>query len=54
MGFRIADEFADGPAKLQGDEKKTVKTTAFDLQMNPAIPGMRFHKLNWAKAKSIR
>ena len=34
-----------------GDEQKAVKTTAFDLQLNPANPGMSFHKLDKAKDK---
>ena len=46
MQFRIADTFTDSLAKLTGDEQKAVKTTAFDLQLNPANPGMQFHKLN--------
>ncbi len=49
MNFRIADTFTDSLAKLTGDEQKTVKTTAFDLQLNPASPGMQFHKLNAAR-----
>ena len=53
MEFRIADTFTDSLAKLQGDEQKTVKTTAFDLQMDPANPGMRFHKLDRAKDKNF-
>ncbi len=48
MEFRIADTFTDGLAKLTGEEQKAVKTTAFDLQMNPANPGMQFHKLDAA------
>jgi mRNA-degrading endonuclease RelE of RelBE toxin-antitoxin system len=51
MNFRIADTFTDSLARLTGDEQKTVKTTAFDLQMNPANPGMQFHKLDRAKDK---
>ena len=46
MQFRIADTFTDSLARLTGEEQKAVKTTAFDLQMNPAHPGMQFHKLN--------
>lgn len=49
MEFRIADTFTDSLAKLTGDEQKAVKTTAFDLQMNPANPGMQFHKLDKVK-----
>ncbi len=39
MPFRIADTFTDSLAKLTGDKQKAVKTTAFDLQLNPANPG---------------
>ncbi|MEH2510157.1 mRNA-degrading endonuclease RelE of RelBE toxin-antitoxin system [Nitrobacteraceae bacterium AZCC 1564] len=53
MEFRIADTFTDSLARLTGDEQKAVKTTAFDLQLNPANPGMRFHKLDKAKDKNF-
>ena len=49
MNFLIADTFTDSLTRLTGDEQKAVKTTAFDLQMNPAQPGMKFHKLDKAK-----
>jgi mRNA-degrading endonuclease RelE of RelBE toxin-antitoxin system len=49
MKFRIADTFTDSLSKLTGEEQKAVKTTAFDLQLNPANPGMKFHKLDGAK-----
>ncbi|MGH8544239.1 MAG: type II toxin-antitoxin system RelE family toxin, partial [Gammaproteobacteria bacterium] len=49
MEFRIADTFTDSLAKLTGEEQKAVKTTAFDLQINPAQPGMQFHKLDKAR-----
>jgi hypothetical protein len=48
MTFRIASTFNDSLAKLSGDEQKAVKTTAFDLQLNPANPGMIFHKIEKA------
>ena len=32
MTFLIADTFTDILGRLTGDEQKTVKTTAFDLQ----------------------
>jgi mRNA-degrading endonuclease RelE of RelBE toxin-antitoxin system len=51
MDFRIADTFTESLARLSGDEQKAVKTTAFDLQTNPASPGLRFHKLDKAKDK---
>lgn len=53
MDFRIADTFTDSLARLTGEEQKAVKTTAFDLQLNPASPGMSFHKLDKAKDKSF-
>jgi mRNA-degrading endonuclease RelE of RelBE toxin-antitoxin system len=49
MDFRIADTFTDSLAKLTGDEQKAVKTTAFDLQLNPANPGMQLHRLTKSK-----
>lgn len=45
MDFRIADTFTDSLGRLTGDEQKAAKTTAFDLQVNPAHPGLNFHKL---------
>src|ERR1700730_5863509 len=53
MGFRIADTFTESLARLTGDEQKAVKTTAFDLQLNPVNPGMSFHKLDKAKDKNF-
>ena len=51
MNFRIADTFTDSLARLTGDEQKAVKTTAFDLQLNPVNPGMSLHKLDKARDK---
>lgn len=49
MDFRIADTFTDSLDRLTGNEQKAVKTTAFDLQMNPAQPGLKFHRVDRAK-----
>lgn len=49
MEFRIADTFTTSLARLTGDEQKSVKTTAFDLQVEPTGNGMSFHKLDRAK-----
>ncbi|HEJ4987230.1 UvrD-helicase domain-containing protein [Pseudomonas aeruginosa] len=49
MEFRIADTFTTSLARLNGDEQKAAKTTAFDLQMDPAGNGMSFHKLDRVK-----
>jgi mRNA-degrading endonuclease RelE of RelBE toxin-antitoxin system len=53
MEFRIADTFTDSLVRLTGEAQKAVKTTAFDLQMNPANPGLSFHKLDKAKDKNF-
>jgi mRNA-degrading endonuclease RelE of RelBE toxin-antitoxin system len=53
MQFLIADTFTDSLARLTSEEQKAVKTTAFDLQVNPANPGMQFHKLDKAKDKNF-
>ncbi len=49
MEFRISDTFTASLSKLTSQEQKAIKTTAFDLQMDPANPGMKFHKLDRAK-----
>ncbi|MBR8133316.1 UvrD-helicase domain-containing protein [Burkholderia ambifaria] len=49
MEFRIADTFTASLARLTGDEQKAAKTTAFDLQVDPAGNGMSFHKLDKTK-----
>jgi len=51
--FQIADTFMDSLARLTGDEQKVAKTTAFDLQLNPANPGIQFHRLDRAKDKNF-
>src|SRR5579884_2820874 len=49
MQFLIAETFTDSLAKLSGEDQKAAKTTAFDLQLDPASPGLSFHKLDRAK-----
>ena len=53
MEFRIADTFTDSLARLTSEEQKAVKTTAFDLQMNPESPGTQFHRLDKAKGQEF-
>ena len=53
MEFLIADTFTDSLARLNGDEQKAAKTTAFDLQLNPANTSMNFHKLEKAKDRNF-
>src|ERR1019366_4935660 len=45
MEFRIAATFTSALARLEAAEQKAAKTTAFDLQMDPAAPGLRFHRI---------
>ena len=51
MGLVIADTFTESLARLMGDEQKLVKTTAFDLQVDPTSPGLQFHRLDNARDK---
>jgi hypothetical protein len=53
MDFLIADTFTDSLSRMTGKEQNAVKTTAFDLQLNPASPGRKFHKLDRAKDKNF-
>ena len=53
MDFRIADTFTDSLTRLTGDEQKAVKTTAFDLQVNPVNPGMQLHKLDKSRDRNF-
>ena len=53
MQFRIAETFAGSLLRLTADEQKAVKTTAFDLQMDPAHPGLKLHRIEGAKDKSF-
>lgn len=53
MNVRIADSFISSLARLTGDEQKAAKTTAFDLQLDPSSPGLRFHRLDRARDKNF-
>ena len=53
MQFLIADTFTDSLGRLRGDEQRAVKTTAFDLQVDPNRLGMSFHRLDKAKDRSF-
>lgn len=45
MNFHIADSFTAALARLSGQEQKQAKMSAFDLQLNPAQPGLQMHRL---------
>jgi superfamily I DNA/RNA helicase/mRNA-degrading endonuclease RelE of RelBE toxin-antitoxin system len=51
--FRIADTFTASLGRLRADEQKAVKTTAFDLQVNPAQPGHRLHRVDSARDRKF-
>jgi mRNA-degrading endonuclease RelE of RelBE toxin-antitoxin system len=53
MNFFIAESFVSSLARLSNGEQKAVKTTAFDLQINPDSPGLSLHKLDRAKDKNF-
>ena len=53
MEFRIADTFTDSLTRLTREEQKAVKTAAFDLQLNPASPGLNFHRIDKSKDKNF-
>lgn len=49
MDFRIADTFTAALARLPGQEQKAVKTSAFDMQLNPSGLGLQFHRIETAR-----
>ena len=51
--FRIADTFTSSLDRLTADEQRAAKTTAFDLQLNPANPGMQLHRIDLIKDKNF-
>ena len=53
MEFRIAVTFTDSLAKLTAEEQKAAKTTVFDLQVDPAHPGIQFHRIDKSKDKNF-
>ena len=53
MEFRIADTFSDSLTKLTAEEQKAAKTTAFDLQLNPANPGIQMHRVDRSREKNF-
>ncbi|TXN07325.1 AAA family ATPase [Methylobacterium sp. WL103] len=53
MDFRIADTFTAALARLPAQEQKAVKTSAFDMQLDPAGPGLQFHRIDAAKDQNF-
>ena len=46
MRFCIADTFPKALGRLTAQEQKAVKTTVFDLQLDPGSPGLQFHRID--------
>jgi len=51
--FFLSSTFTDSLARLAAEEQKLAKTTAFDLQVNPANPGHQLHRLDAARDKDF-
>lgn len=53
MQFYIADSFQKSLARLPAAELKEAKVAALDLQLDPAHPSLKFHKLDRAVDKNF-
>ena len=51
MILLLASTFNDSLLRLRAEEQKAAKITVVDLQLNPANPGLSFHKLDRARGK---
>ena len=49
MDFRIADTFTGALARLPAAEKKAVKVSVLDLQLDPSGPGLQMHRIDKSK-----
>ena len=54
MKFLYADSFFKALNKLKAQEQKSAKITVFDLQQDPAAPGLRFHPVAGSKDQRFR
>lgn len=53
MQFRIADSFTKALSKLNAQNQSAVKITVFDLQQNPAAPGLKLHRIEKSKDQNF-
>jgi mRNA-degrading endonuclease RelE of RelBE toxin-antitoxin system len=53
MPFLLADSFQSSLDNLNGEEQKAAKLAAFELQINPANPGLQCHRLANIKDKNF-
>jgi hypothetical protein len=47
--FMLASTFGPSLIRLSNQDQQAVKTTVFDLQMDPTRPGLSYHKLDHAR-----
>ena len=53
MAVLLADSFQSSLDKLNGEEQKAAKLAPFELQINPANPGLQCHRLDNIKDKNF-
>jgi mRNA-degrading endonuclease RelE of RelBE toxin-antitoxin system len=53
MQFRISDTFTKALCKLNAQEQSATKITVFDLQQDPANPGLKFHRIDKSKDQNF-
>jgi len=53
MSFLLAVSFQASLDNLSSDEQKAAKLAAFELQINPANPGLQCHRLANIKDKNL-
>ena len=53
MNFLLSETFQSSLLKLSSDEQKAAKLAAFELQINPANPGLQCHRLDNIKDKNF-
>ncbi len=54
MNFLIANTFTASLSKLNNQEQRAAMITAFKLQMNPANPGTKLHKIDRVKDRRFQ
>lgn len=53
MPLHLADTFIRSLGKLTNEEQKAVKLAVMELQLNPATPGLQFHRIDKSKDKNF-
>ncbi len=53
MNIILADTYTASLARLSGPEQKAAKEATYDLQTNPAAPGLQMHRLDRARDQNF-